>query len=127
MSKEPDNWLDLQKEDVEVQAQLLQNDEAINYFDKLHKSDWRQFLYMGRDEEWYPFEETKDLDGIDSPVLYMVGEGNRAETKGALVYPLMKEDVHVSIIPFASHLVHSEQPEIYTKILEVFINEIDKL
>lgn len=61
---------------------------------------------------------------MTSPVLYMVGEGNKIETKGALLYPAMKEDVHVCIIPFAAHLVHDEQPEIYTKVLERFLQEV---
>ncbi|WP_409295869.1 alpha/beta fold hydrolase [Peribacillus sp. SCS-26] len=124
LSEQPDNWLDMQKEDIAHQAQLLKNEEAIRYFDALHKSDWRQFLELAKNDDWYPFEVTKDLEGITSPVLIMVGEGNKAETKGTLFYPSIKEDVHVSIIPFASHLVHSQQPEIYTKILEAFLNKV---
>src|SRR5690606_39129893 len=115
LSIKPENWIEIHKEDVESQTLLLQNEDVTKYFDNLHGSNWRQFIYLGRDEHWYPFHITKDLDGINSPVLYMVGEGNKAETNGAILYPLLKEDVHVSIIPFASHLVHSEQPEIYTK------------
>ena len=127
LPEKPENWFETHKEDVKSQAQLLQNKDVVNYFDNLHMSDWRQFIYMGQDEEWYPFHETKDLDGINSPVLYMVGDGNKGETKGAILYPLLKENVHVSIIPFASHLVHSEQPEIYTKVLDVFIKKIEKV
>lgn len=127
LPEKPKKWLEMNKEDAESQAQLLQNDDAVNYFDSLHMSDWRQFLYMARDEEWYPFQVTKDLDGINSPVLYMVGEGKISETKGAIVYPLIKDDVHVSIIPFASHLIHSEQPEIYTKVLDLFIKKVGKI
>lgn len=124
--EKPENWLQTHKEDVEMQTQLLQDEDAVNFLDHLHMSDWKQFIFMARDEEWYPFHETKNLDGINSPILFMVGEGNKSETKGAVLYPLIKEDVHVSIIPFASHLVHSEQPEIYTKILEVFISKVNK-
>lgn len=66
------------------------------------------------------------MDGISAPILFLVGEGNPWETKGAALYPTMKETVHVGIIPFAAHLVHSEQPEIYLKILERFLEEIRK-
>lgn len=123
-AEKPDNWLELHQQDVDGQTQLLQNEEAVAYFDGLHPSDWRQFIYMARDASWYPFEETGNLDGITSPVLYMVGEGNKSETAGALLYPEMRKDVHVAIIPFAAHLVHAEQPVIYTKILEEFLNNI---
>jgi pimeloyl-ACP methyl ester carboxylesterase len=126
LSERPDNWLEIHNEDVEAQTQLLQHEETVKYFDSIHMSDWKQFLYMGRNEEWYPFQETNNLDGINCPVLYMVGEGNKGETKGAILYPLMKENVHVAIIPFAAHLIHSDQPEVYTKILDIFINKVDK-
>lgn len=126
LSTKPVSWNEMHKKEVESHAQLLQNEDAFNYFDNLHSSDWRKFLYMAQDELWYPFHMTKDLDGINSPVLYMVGEGNKGETKGAILYPLLKEDVHVSIIPFASHLVHSEQPEIFTKVLDAFIKRVEK-
>ncbi|WP_017379076.1 hypothetical protein [Paenisporosarcina sp. TG-14] len=53
------------------------HEESVKYFDRVHRSDWKQFLYMGRNEEWYQFEETKDLDGIACPVLFIVGEGNK--------------------------------------------------
>lgn len=125
-SQKPSNWLALHREEVKQQTQLLQNHEAIEYFDRLHQSSWRQLLETVQDENWYPFKETGDLSGITSPILYMVGEGLEAETKGALYYPTIKEDVHVSIIPFSSHLVHLEQPEIYTKILEKFVGNMNE-
>lgn len=71
----PENWLELHNEDVEHHTQLLQSDEATGYFDSLHQSNWRHLLEMVKNENWYPFKETKDLDGITSPILYMVGEG----------------------------------------------------
>ena len=127
LPEKPDNWLELHKDTVEGQTQILQNEELVKYFDSIHMSDWKQFLYMGQNEEWYPFDDTKDLDGVNCPVLYIVGEGNKDETKGAIVYPLMKENVHVSIIPFAAHLIHSDQPELYTKVLDLFINKVRKV
>ncbi|MGG0177533.1 alpha/beta fold hydrolase, partial [Gottfriedia acidiceleris] len=60
-------------------------------------------------------------NGLEMPILFMVGEGNLHEIKGAITYPNVGNDVHVSVIPFASHLVHIDQPEIYTNILEQFI------
>lgn len=120
----PENWNQMHKEDVAVQTQLLQNEEAIHHFDQLHAADWKQFLYMARNDEWYPFEETKDLAGIRSPILLIVGEGNPNETTGAISYRSMHENVHVSIIPFASHLVHMEQPQLYSEVLKLFLKGI---
>lgn len=120
----PENWSQMHEEDVAVQTQLLQNEEAVRYFDQLHAADWKQFLHMARNDEWYPFEETKDLAGIQSPILLIVGEGNPNETTGAISYRSMHEHVHVSIIPFASHLVHLEQPKLYSEVLDLFLKNI---
>lgn len=124
--EKPDNWLELHKEDVKFQSQLLQDKETVHFFNQLHKSDWKQLLELSKDENWYPFEVTKDLNGISAPILFVVGESNHTETKGTIHYPKNSKNVHVSIIPFAGHQVHAEQPEIYTKILELFLQNIQK-
>ena len=53
-SQKPSNWLALHREEVKQQTQLLQNHEAIEYFDRLHQSSWRQLLEIVQDENWYP-------------------------------------------------------------------------
>ena len=111
---------------MKFQSQLLQDNETVLFFNQLHKSDWKQLLDLSKDENWYPFEVTKDLNGISAPILFVVGEGNPTETKGTIHYPIMSNNVHVSIIPFAGHQVHAEQPEIYTKLLELFLQKISK-
>lgn len=127
LAERPENWLDMHKKDTESQAQLLHNEDLVQYFDHVHRSDWKQFIRMAQDEEWYPFHMTKDLAGIQSPILYMVGEGNGAETKSAILYQTLKKDIHVSIIPFASHLVHIQQPKIYTEVLSLFLEKVDNV
>ncbi|ANU22032.1 alpha/beta fold hydrolase [Planococcus donghaensis] len=122
--EKPEDWLEMHKQEVRFQTELLENNEAIAYFDQLHLSDWKHLLDVVRNSEWYPFGETKDLTDIKSPILLIVGEGNPNETKGAITYPLMQDNVHVSIIPFASHLVHSEQPKLYSEILNLFLRQI---
>ena len=103
---------------------LLQNKEFANYFDHLHESDWRQFIHFGKNENWYPFEDVKAVTKFEFPVLFIVGEKKRNETIGASIYPEINSNVRIAIVPFAGHLVHDEQPEIYTKILEVFIKTV---
>ena len=75
---------------------------------------------------WFQIEITKDLTGIDSPILIIAGEENKHETEGAVSYRSMQDNVHVSIIPFASHLVHYEQPELYSQILNKFLENIEQ-
>ncbi len=125
IAEKPVNWPELHKQDTFKWRQILHYEEAVTYYNQMHKADWRKFIEMGQSEDWYPFEETQDLSAIDAPVLCMAGEGNPNETKSVLYYSGKHEHVHASVIPFASHLVHAEQAELHTKTLELFLIQID--
>ncbi|UOQ45169.1 alpha/beta hydrolase [Halobacillus salinarum] len=118
----PENWEDIHEKEVDFQRQLLRDQNLVSHFNQLHNTNWRELIYLVRQDNWYPFEETHSLADIKAPILYIVGEGNAHEVTGAVYYPKYSK-VHVSVLPFASHLVHSEQPEIYTKILENFLHK----
>ncbi|MCP3027102.1 alpha/beta fold hydrolase [Halobacillus sp. A5] len=119
-----DNWKELHGEDIRAQENLLHDTEIIKVLNQMHDSDWKQFIYKGRDEDWYPFEHTGDLEGIKAPILFMVGEGNKAEVESASKYQRLHDNVHVCVIPFASHLVHEQKPDVYTEVLMEFLNVI---
>ncbi|WP_411954790.1 alpha/beta fold hydrolase [Alkalibacillus sp. S2W] len=119
--EKPTDWDEMDKEESENIAKMLENPEAVAYFDNIHDGDWRELLDSILGEDWYPFEETKDLASLEMPVLFIVGEQNEHETIGVIKYPKMNRNIHVSIIPFAGHVVHLDQPEIYNKIVEAFL------
>lgn len=121
VSEKPANWDEIMKADKKKQTALLQDDRIVAYFDDLHHSDWSQIIGMSQRKNWYPFDETGDLSMLSIPVLYVVGEKHVYERKGTLNYPKMNDNIHVSIIPFASHNVHVEQADIYTQIVADFI------
>jgi len=123
----PANWLELHESDVKFQAKLLENKDAILYYNQLHASDWKQFIYFGRQEDWYPFEDMKAITHFQFPVLILVGERNPWETAAVEYYPRNNAFVHVAVIPFAAHLVHSEQPEMYCLLVDQFINNTTNL
>lgn len=127
IAEKPDNWEELNAKEVKNQSTILRSDKVVKHFDSIHKSDWKGLLKVTQENDWYPFEETDDLSMFEMPVLFIVGEGNTYETLGAIRYPKMNKNVHVSIVPFASHLVHLEQPDIYTKIVEEFLQKVDKV
>lgn len=120
----PENWLEIHNEDVSFQANLLKNEEAVAYFDQLHGQNWQDFIHMGKNANWYPFRDMNMLSSCSFPTLIMVGEGQQNETNVALEYPMNNSNVHISIVPLAAHLVHSDQPKIYSLILEEFIQQI---
>lgn len=117
----PTNWNELIEKDTIMQKALLQNVEAIHYFNSIHTSDWRDFLIQSMGEDWYPFDETGDLSSLECPTLFIVGERQGHEVDGASLYPRQNSKIHVAVVPFAGHLVHSEQPEIFTTILDLFL------
>ncbi|WP_144510446.1 alpha/beta fold hydrolase [Bacillus sp. FJAT-22090] len=119
----PENWLELHEQDVKGQAEVLNSKEIAGYFDQLHTSDWRQFIYSGKDENWYPFEDVAKISGFTFPTLFMVGEDKAHETIGATILSNRNKNIHIAIVPFAGHLVHTDQPQVYTNILETFINK----
>lgn len=123
MPVKPNNWLDLHMQDVRTQEKVLLNDEFVHYFNQLHLSDWRRFIYLGEKEDWYPFEDMLSMYRFHFPVLYIVGENNAHETVGATIYPKENKHIHVAIIPFAGHLVHEDQPVIYTNVVEAFLKK----
>ncbi|MGV3465924.1 MAG: alpha/beta fold hydrolase [Heyndrickxia sp.] len=121
----PDNWDELQRSDTEQQDLILLDENARAYFDALHeKNDWTKFLSLAKKEEWYPFHETGNVKNLSIPVLYIIGEEKYHELYGALQYKSMISDIHVAIVPFASHLVHDNQPEMYTNILDLFLQNV---
>ncbi|SDJ12182.1 alpha/beta fold hydrolase [Salimicrobium halophilum] len=117
----PENWKEIHKEDVAMQQQLLNNEEMSAELSELHKSDWKQFIHMAEDENWYPFDYTTDLYGIKAPILIITGEENKNEVITASKYQLMHDNVHVGVIPFGSHLIHEQQPAVYNEMLANFL------
>lgn len=122
--EKPANWAELLAEDVVKQCALLEDERIVAYFDELHESDWKKIIGMSQGGDWYPFEETNDLSTLSMPVLYIVGEEHDHERKGTIMYPQMNQNIHVSVIPFAGHNVHLEQPHIYTKIVVEFLKRV---
>lgn len=126
MSEKPMDWEALNQEDIESTAEILNDPETEDYFNNIHYGNWKELLRTTEESDWYPFDQTADLSTLDFPVLYIVGENNPLETVGALSYPKMNKNIHVSIIPFAGHTVHLDQPEIYNKTLDMFLNQYEQ-
>ncbi|WP_404461238.1 alpha/beta fold hydrolase [Sutcliffiella horikoshii] len=123
MTEKPVNWSEIHRNMVVQQSNLLENEQVVAYFDQLHGNGWREFIHLSAEEDSYPFEETSNLGELKMPTLFMVGEKNANEVKGAIIVPLSNMYIHVSVIPFAGHLVHSEQPEVYNQILNGFLRK----
>ncbi|MFD2829659.1 alpha/beta fold hydrolase [Corticicoccus populi] len=120
----PDNWEDINEKENKNIAELLKDEETAAYFDQLHDGDWRAVLQSTEGNDWYPFDQTKDLSDLHMPVLFIVGGDADLETIGAVKYPKENENIHASILPFAGHTVHLDQPELYNNILDQFLKQV---
>ena len=123
---EPDNWKELSKQEAAHHEQLFENEEVVSILNEIHgNNDWKALLRSFQDDDFYPFDETGDVSNLAVPALCMVGEVEKNEISAAVTYKQLNSDIHVSIIPFAGHLVHRDQPELYSRTLHTFIESLD--
>ncbi|UBH22642.1 alpha/beta hydrolase [Macrococcus armenti] len=111
------------KEEDERLMEIIELDEVINYMDEIHEGDWRKVITNDVGKDWYPFEYTSKFPLIDKPALLCVGENAHHELNG-IEQLYMNDNVHIAIVPFAGHLANEMQPELFSKIVETFLNEI---
>ncbi|UBH08899.1 alpha/beta fold hydrolase [Macrococcus armenti] len=111
------------KEEDTRLMEIIELDEVIKYMDDIHEGDWRKVITNDIGKDWYPFEYTSKLHLIDKPTLLCVGENAHHELNG-IEQLYMNDNVHIAIVPFAGHLANEMQPELFSKIVETFLNEI---
>ncbi|MDL4842425.1 alpha/beta fold hydrolase [Aquibacillus rhizosphaerae] len=123
----PLNWEKISEEEKTNAENILNDPQNVSYFDSLHPHNhWKELLESSFDPEWYPFEYTENLKGIDSTILVLVGEEAMDEVKSAIAYKEAHENVKIAILPFAGHMVHHQQPSLYISVLDSFINSLSK-
>ena len=59
--RKPSNWDELRQADMAMQSGILEDANAIHYFDSIHRSDWKDFLRKSIEQDWYPFNETGEF------------------------------------------------------------------
>lgn len=123
--EKPGNWEEINNEENININNILKNNETVDYFNSIHEGKWQELLQSVSGTDWHPFEETEDLSGLDIPTLFIVGETAELETVGTIKYPKTNDNIHVSIIPFAGHTPHLDQPELYNNIVELFLIKSD--
>ncbi len=123
INERPINWEELSKEEKTNAENILKEQQNVAYFDRLHPDNyWRELLESSFVPDWYPFGYTVNLNGIDSPILVMVGEEAKDEVKSAIAYKESSENVKIAILPFAGHMVHEQQSSLYNRVLNTFLD-----
>ncbi|MES5894200.1 alpha/beta fold hydrolase [Bacillus cereus group sp. RP43] len=119
---ERDNWEEYQEYEVKCHQQLMENEEVVTYMNQIHvKSDWKGLLKSWQVKDRYPFHETGDVAKLQVPTLCIVGGDSEDEVTAATTFKQLNNNIHIAVIPFAGHLVHNDQPKIYSYILSNFL------
>lgn len=123
---EPNNWDELIKEEEENYEQLFQNEDAVTILNEIHgDNDWKALLRSFNGKDFYPFDKTGEVAGLKVPALCIVGEQQDLEVSAAVTYKQLNASINIAVVPLAGHLVHRDQPGLYSEILHTFINGID--
>ncbi|EOV9527247.1 alpha/beta fold hydrolase [Bacillus cytotoxicus] len=120
-----ENWDEDQKEEAIRHKMLFENEEIVNYMNQIHvNSDWKALIESWNEEDWYPFSETREVSSLQVPSLCIVGGESKAEVTAAMIFKELNPAIHIAVIPFASHLVHRDQPDVYSNILSKFLQSV---
>ncbi|MDQ0268327.1 pimeloyl-ACP methyl ester carboxylesterase [Cytobacillus purgationiresistens] len=90
------------------------------------ENDWKALFSSFNNNDFYPFHETGDVGGLKIPSMCLIGGDSVFEFTAAVQYRDLNRKINTAIIPFAGHLVHRDQPELYTKTLEAFLEKLNK-
>lgn len=124
----PDNWGEMLKEDAVHYEQLFQNEEAVSFLNEIHgENDWKTLIESFNHDDYYPFDRTSDVAHLKVPALCMVGEQQELEISAAVTYKQLNPDISITVIPYAGHLVHREQPDLYASVLHTFIEKSNNI
>ncbi|PFR51375.1 alpha/beta fold hydrolase [Bacillus cereus] len=117
-----ENWEESQEYEARDHQQLMENEEFVTYMNQIHeKSDWKALLESWQVKDWYPFDETGDVASLQVPILCIAGGDSEDEVTAATTFKQLNDNIHIAVIPFAGHLVHNDQPGIYSNIMSNFL------
>lgn len=95
---------------------ILQDEEASKYLDNLHDANWRIFIDVARNKNWYPFEDNQKFLTLGVRKYAILGELAEHEVKS--LHRARDKNINLTIIKKSGHLVNHENAEAYIKILK---------
>lgn len=87
-------------------------------------TDWKTSLRSFNNDEFYPFDKTGDVAELKVATLCMMGEQQELEVSSTVRYKQLNSNINISVIPFVGHLVHRDQPDLFTQTLHTFIRNV---
>lgn len=124
----PTGWEQSEQEEAEGLKSIRSNSDIASILDEMHGGgDWRSlFQSVIEGGEDYPFDQVSNVSDISVPMLCISGGSSKKEVANALNFKRLNPEIHISVIPFAGHLVSEDQPLIYAQTLHCFVGEVER-
>lgn len=121
----PEDLKPLMETQYEYFFNIEENDpNAVQYFSELHGVKWKQTLHsvLHTMTYHYPSISKEDIQRLSVPVLILNGSSERHEADAVSYFKETNAAVLAEVIPNAGHTANMDQPDIYNKMLEDFLN-----
>ena len=119
MFKEPHNYIELHKNEVEMQSKVLESKETTTYFDSIHPPDWRQLLDITRNPSWYPFDKNAEVLEENLPIHVIAGSESTHELE--TIDDHIRATASVSVIDNGGHLLNHDNPCEFSRMIMEYI------
>jgi pimeloyl-ACP methyl ester carboxylesterase len=125
----PEELKDLMKNQYDYFLAIEEKDkETAEHFKMLHGERWKRTLkkVLHTMTFNYPAVTQIDLENLSVPLLILNGSNELHEVEAAAYMKKINNDIKVGLLPNAGHTANIDEPEIYNKVIERFIEQSDE-
>ncbi len=99
------------------------NTQIAQSFENLHGNKWRKTLehVLHTMTFKYPGISKADFEKLNTPVLLLNGSNDKHEVEAVAYVKENKEDALIGLIPGAGHTANLDQPDVFNRIVEDFL------
>jgi pimeloyl-ACP methyl ester carboxylesterase len=120
----PEELKDVMAKQYEYFLKIEENDPKIaEHFKNLHGDKWKRTMkkVLQTMTFRYPAADQEDIQNLRVPTLILNGSDQLHEVEAAAYIKKMNDEVNIGLIPNAGHTANIDQPGIYNRMLEDFL------
>jgi pimeloyl-ACP methyl ester carboxylesterase len=120
----PEELKDVMEKQYEYFLKIEENDPTIaEHFKNLHGDKWKRTMkkVLQTMTFRYPAADQEDIQNLRVPTLILNGSDQLHEVEAAAYIKKMNDEVNIGLIPNAGHTANIDQPGIYNRMLEDFL------
>ena len=122
----PDYLKSVMEEQYTYFNHIEENDkETAAYFKEIHGDQWLDTLQKVNKTMTfnYPFVSATDIEKLSLPTLILNGGNELYEVEAIQFFKRSNDNIKVGLIPDAGHTANIDQPELYNRIVQQFVNQ----